>query len=66
MIDSLLKEKNEVDDVTVKDEIQEIISLIENTQEDINRLSTNYNTVEILDFWPPALYPIPNELNPNQ
>jgi len=66
MVESLLNEKNEVDDKSIKDEIQEIITLIESTQEDINKLSPNYSTVEILDFWPPALYPVPNELNPNK
>lgn len=63
---SLNKELNDVTEDEVKKEIQEIICLIENTQEDIDRLTSSSSTVDILDFWPPALYPMPNELNPNQ
>lgn len=66
MLDSLRKEIQEVTEEEVKKEIQEIITLIEKTQEDIDKLSPQFNTVDILDFWPPALYPMPNELNPNQ
>jgi len=63
---SLNKELNDVAEEEVKNEIKEIINLIEKTQEEIDRLSPNNSTVDILDFWPPALYPMPNELNPNQ
>lgn len=66
MLESLKKEINEVSEKEIKNEIQEIITLIELAQKEIDNLSPLQNVVDILDFWPPALYPVPNELNPNQ
>ena len=66
ILTSLNKELNDVTEEEVKKEIHEIIHLIENTQEDIDGLTSSSSVVDILDFWPPALYPMPNELNPNQ
>jgi hypothetical protein len=66
MLEALKNEMNEVSEEEIKNEILEIINIIELSQREINTLTPQLNVVDILDFWPPALYPIPNELNPNK
>jgi hypothetical protein len=66
LLSYLQAEKNENEEQEIKDEIQEIIDIVNNTQRDIDNLHAELNTTDIIDFWPAALYPIPDELDPNK
>lgn len=66
LLEYLEKEKEENEEQDIKDEIQEIINIVHSTQKEIDNINDNINVTDLLEYWPAALYPIPDELDPNK